>query len=90
MPEPTPPKIISLSMMLTSGTIPPSGVNESCQPLTGAATGVGRDSGEQRRIGNPEANFFTLHVAARLVAVCALIHTAKQRVAASLCPISDG
>src|SRR5580692_8967754 len=33
MPEPTPPKITSLSMMLTRGTIPPSGVNESCQPL---------------------------------------------------------
>src|SRR5579863_560330 len=33
MPEPTPPKITSLSMMLTIGTMPPSGVNESCQPL---------------------------------------------------------
>src|SRR5579872_4244896 len=33
MPDPTPPKITSLNMMLTSGTIPPSGVNESCQLL---------------------------------------------------------
>ena len=30
---PTPPKMISLSMMLTRGTMPPSGVKESCQPL---------------------------------------------------------
>ena len=34
MPAPTPPKITSPSMMLTSGTRPPSGVNESCMPLT--------------------------------------------------------
>ena len=33
IPAPTPPKITSPSMMLTSGTIPPSGVNESCQLL---------------------------------------------------------
>src|SRR5579864_8876483 len=33
MPDPTPPKMTSLSMIFTSGTIPPSGVNESCQPL---------------------------------------------------------
>src|ERR1700730_17932769 len=33
MPAPTPPKMTSPSMMLTSGTRPPSGVNESCQPL---------------------------------------------------------
>ena len=34
MPAPTPPKITSPSMMLTSGTMPPSGVNESCILLT--------------------------------------------------------
>src|SRR6476620_2128920 len=33
MPSPTPPKITAPSMMLVSGTRPPSGVNESCQPL---------------------------------------------------------
>src|SRR5215510_4312269 len=33
IPAPTPPKITSPSMMLTSGTRPPSGVNESCQLL---------------------------------------------------------
>ena len=33
IPAPTPPKITSPSMMLVSGTRPPSGVNESCQPL---------------------------------------------------------
>src|SRR5581483_5424149 len=33
MPAPTPPKITSLSMMFTNGTIPPKGVKESCQPL---------------------------------------------------------
>src|SRR5262245_58925143 len=33
IPAPTPPKITSPSMMLTSGTSPPSGVNESCQLL---------------------------------------------------------
>ena len=32
-PDNAPPKITSLSMMLTSGTMPPSGVKESCQPL---------------------------------------------------------
>src|SRR5580765_5580397 len=33
IPAPAPPKITSPSMMLVSGTRPPSGVNESCQPL---------------------------------------------------------
>src|SRR5437588_5149409 len=33
MPAPTPPKMTSLSMMLTSGTMPPRGVKESCHPL---------------------------------------------------------
>src|SRR5271168_967603 len=33
IPAPTPPKTTSLSMMLTRGTSPPSGVKESCQPL---------------------------------------------------------
>ena len=33
-PLPTPPKTISPSCMLTSGTRPPSGVNESCIELT--------------------------------------------------------
>src|ERR1035441_5774611 len=33
IPEPTPPNITSLSMMLTRGTIPPSGMKESCHPL---------------------------------------------------------
>src|ERR1019366_9146585 len=32
-PAPTPPKMTSLNMMLTSGTMPPSGVKESCQLL---------------------------------------------------------
>src|SRR5208283_1848982 len=34
IPAPTPPKITSLSMRLIRGTIPPSGVNESCIELT--------------------------------------------------------
>ncbi len=34
MPDPTPPKMTSPSEMLTSGISPPSGVNESCMPLT--------------------------------------------------------
>src|SRR5271156_4957641 len=34
MPAPTPPKITSLSMRLIMGTIPPSGVNESCMEFT--------------------------------------------------------
>ena len=34
MPAPTPPKTTSLNCMFASGTRPPSGVNESCQPLT--------------------------------------------------------
>src|SRR5260370_18681397 len=34
IPAPTPPKITSLSMRLIIGTIPPSGVNESCMELT--------------------------------------------------------
>src|ERR1700722_1289237 len=33
-PEPTPPNTTSPSMMLTSGTIPPRGVNESCIAFT--------------------------------------------------------
>src|ERR1700735_616648 len=33
-PAPTPPKITSLSIKLIKGTIPPSGVNESCRELT--------------------------------------------------------
>src|ERR1700722_11376174 len=34
MPAPTPPKITSLNIRLISGTIPPSGVKESCMELT--------------------------------------------------------
>src|ERR1022692_3213373 len=34
IPAPTPPKITSLSMRLIRGTIPPSGVNESCIEFT--------------------------------------------------------
>src|SRR5271166_1569528 len=34
IPAPTPPKITSLNIKLISGTIPPSGVNESCMELT--------------------------------------------------------
>ena len=34
MPEPTPPKMISPSWMLISGTMPPSAVNESSMALT--------------------------------------------------------
>ena len=34
IPEPTPPKTTSLSIMLIIGTMPPSGVNESCMLLT--------------------------------------------------------
>ena len=34
MPAPTPPKMTSPSMMFTSGTMPPSGVNESWNPFT--------------------------------------------------------
>ncbi len=33
-PEPTPPKMISPSMMLTIGTMPPSGIRLSCMVLT--------------------------------------------------------
>src|ERR1700735_3910919 len=33
-PAPTPPKITSLNIRLIMGTIPPSGVNESCIELT--------------------------------------------------------
>ena len=33
-PAPTPPKTTSPSWMLTSGTRPPSGVNESCIAFT--------------------------------------------------------
>ena len=34
IPAPTPPKITSLSMRLIIGTMPPSGVKESCIELT--------------------------------------------------------
>src|SRR5438093_9906926 len=33
-PEPTPPKITSLSWIMNNGTSPPSGVKESCIELT--------------------------------------------------------
>ena len=53
-------------MMLISGTMPPSGVNESCMPLTApqlASVVIVAKSAELR---DPEANFLALHVAAGL------------------------
>ena len=54
MPAPTPPKITSPSMMLTSGTRPPIGVNESCQPLIAPQLAAVVIDGEERRVRDAE------------------------------------
>ena len=76
--------------MFASGTRPPSGVNESCQPLIGAAARVGGRRGEERGVRDAEADFLAFHVAARTtVAVTRLIGAGRgqQRIAARFGPV---
>ena len=61
--------MISPSMMLTSGTMPPSGIRLSCMVLTAPQEASVVIGGEQRGIGDPEADFLALHVAAGLHAL---------------------
>ena len=65
-PEPTPPNTTSPSCISTSGTTPPSGVNESCIEFTAPQRRGGGDGGEQRRGGDAEAHLLAFHVAAGL------------------------
>src|SRR5438034_11731937 len=54
-----------------------------------AAAGVRGDSCPKCTVGDTEANFFALHVAARLRQRSLLISTCQQSVAASLRPVRD-
>ena len=51
---------------LASGTIPPSGVKESCMQLTAPQLASVVTVANKRRIGDAEANFLAFHVAAGL------------------------
>ena len=78
----------SPSMMLTSGTMPPSGVKRVVHRVDGAARGVGRHRGEQRGVGDAEAHLFAFHVAARLQRARGLIDVRRrERVAARFGPV---
>src|SRR6266496_6407915 len=54
-----------------------------------AATGVGGDGCPKGTVGNSEADFFPLHVAARLRQRSLLISPSQQGVAARLRPVRD-
>ena len=63
----------SPSRMLTSGTIPPSGVKLSCMELTAPHEASVVDDREQRGVGHAEPHLLALHVAAGL-------HDAGRRI----------
>ena len=70
-------------MMLISGTMPPSGVNESCMPLTAPQLASVVDRGKERRGRNSEAHFLAFHIAAGLHGAHVLVDSVQQRIAAS-------
>ena len=63
-PAPTPPKITSPSMMLVSGTMPPSGVKLSCMPLTAPQLASVVMVAKSAALGDAVADFLAFHVAA--------------------------
>ena len=64
IPAPTPPKITSPSMMLTSGTRPPSGVNESCQLLIAPQLASVVTVAKSAELAMPKRHSLPFHVAA--------------------------
>ena len=54
--------------------------------VDGAAAGVGGDGGEERGIGDAEADFLAFHVAARLQRADLLVDAVQERIAAATRP----
>ena len=76
-------------MMLTSGTMPPSGVNESCMPFTAPQLASVVVVAKSAVEAIPKRTSFALHVAAGLRRAGVLVDAVQQRIAASLRRISD-
>ena len=76
----------SPSMMLTIGTRPPSGVNESCMLLTAPQLASVVTVAKRAELAMPKRDFLAFHVAAGHMAP-ALIGAGQQRIAADLRPV---
>ena len=69
--------------------MPPSGVKLSCMLLTAPQRRVGGDGGEQRRVGDAEADLLALHVAAGCSAIDADRRRRAVGIAGRLGPVGD-
>ncbi len=54
-----------------------------------AATGVGGDGGEERRLRDAEAHLLAFHIAAGVDQRGLLVHAMQQRMRLRFCPIAD-
>ena len=82
-PAPTPPKTISPSCMLISGTMPASGMKLSCKALTAPQEVAVVTTAQSTESGDAEADLLALEVAAGLERGRHLVDAelAQQRVA---------
>ena len=77
-------------MMFTSGTSPPSGMNESCIEFTAPQLASVVTVANRAEFGDAEANLLALHVAAGLQCGRVLIDRMQQRICLRLRIVGDG